>query len=79
MKINDNHIIICLRGDKTNVGRNESFFNSCFSLSDEGNVAKTTNGQYTLGVYEVQTDDYETMSVALDETVKSTRELNCRF
>ena len=45
------------------------FFNSCFSLPDEGNVAKTANGQYTIGVYEEQTDYYVTMSVALDETV----------
>ena len=76
LKCQNNTVKICIRGDKTDVGRNESFFNSCFTLPDEGNAAKTAYGQYTLGVYEVQIDDYVTMKEALEETVKTTRDLN---
>ena len=65
MKIENNKIRICLRGDKTNCG-NTSVFNFCFTLPDEGEIAKTVNGQYSLGVFEVLSDNYNTMSVALD-------------
>ena len=67
-----NKLKICLRGDKTLSG-NQSFFNFCFSLPDEGNLAKTAFGQYSLGVFEVQKDDHETMDVALDELSDSMR------
>ena len=76
MELKNNSIKICIRGDKTDCGRNQSFFNSCFSLPDEGKIAKTANGQYTLGVFEVQSDNYETMNVALKDIVDKTRSLN---
>ena len=70
MKIINNKVRICLRGDKTLCG-NTSFFNFCFTLPDEGEIAKTVHGQYSLGVFEVASDNYNTMNVALDELSKN--------
>ena len=70
MNIVNNQVRICLRGDKTLCG-NTSFFNFCFTLPDEGDIAKTVQGQYSLGVFEVLSDNYNTMNVALDELSKN--------
>ena len=76
MKIFNNKIRISLRGDKTICGRNQSIFNFCFSLPDEGDIAKTANGQYTLGIFDVNKDDYLTMRVALNEIRENLKSLN---
>ncbi len=76
LNIKDGIIRINLRGDKTNVGRKQHFFNFCFVLLDEDNASKTANGQYTLGIFDVETDNYETMSKALKSIVKSTDAIN---
>ena len=72
LKLSNKLLKICLRGDKTLSG-NQSFFNFCFSIPDEGNLAKTAFGQYSLGVFAVKKDDHETMDVALDELSESMR------
>jgi hypothetical protein len=79
MKIKNNTVRISLRGDKTISGRNQSFFNFCFSLPDEGNIAKTASGQYTLGFFDVDKDDYATMSVALKEIRDNLKDLNFKI
>ena len=76
LNIINNTIRINIRGDKTKCGKSQSFFNACFSLPDEGPIAKTANGQYTLGFYDVVSDNYETMKIALDEIVMSTFKMN---
>ena len=63
MKLSSNQINICLRGDKTNIGRNTSFSNFCFILIDENELARTASGN--LGIFEVVKDDYAIMSIAL--------------
>ena len=70
-------IRISLRGDKTIVGREMGFFNFCFSLPDEvGNVCKSASGNYTLGLFNVQSDDYKTMSEAMKEQVDNLVAMN---
>ncbi len=76
LNIKDGIIRINIRGDKTNVGRQQHFFNLCFVLLDEDDVGKTAYGQYTLGIYDVEKDNYDTMSKALEKIVASTRTLN---
>ena len=76
MSLKSSQINICLRGDKTNIGRNMSLFNFCFALTDENELARTVSGNYTLGIFEVIKDDYPTMSVALKEISDSLRALN---
>ena len=76
MKIVNKTIRINLRGDKTISGRNQSFFNFCFVLPDEGNIAKTASGQYTLGFFDVDKDNYPTMRVALNEIRENLKNLN---
>ncbi len=76
LNIKDGIIRINIRGDKTNVGRQQHFFNLCFVLLDEDDVCKTAYGQYTLGIYDVEKDNYDTMSKALEKIVKSTSTLN---
>jgi len=76
LNIKDGIIRINIRGDKTNVGRQQHFFNLCFVLLDEDDVGKTAYGQYTLGIYDVEKDNYDTMSKALEKIVTSTRTLN---
>lgn len=40
-----------------------------FTLTDEGQISKTVFGNYSLGIFDVYKDDYETMSLALKEIV----------
>lgn len=44
-----------------------------FTLPDDGDTSKTAYGHYTLCVYDVKSDDYETMSEALKEIVQYLR------
>ncbi len=76
LNIKNGVIRINLRGDKTNVGQKQHFFNFCFALLDEDNASKTASGQYTLGIFDVEKDDYETMSKALESIVISTAAIN---
>ena len=75
LSIKNNNLRVCLRGDKTNSG-NQSLFNFCFSLPDEGKIAKTANGQYSLGMFEVKSDSSDTMIVALNELTENMRIFN---
>ena len=74
---NTTTIEISLRGDKTNVGRNQGFFNLCFTLPEEfGNGCKSAPGNYPLGLFEVELDDYETMVIALKECVDNLNKMD---
>lgn len=74
-KLKSNIIRICMRGDKTLVGSNQSFFNFLFSLPDEGDVSKTAYGQSTLGFFIIKNDNYEALSIALREISLQIRDL----
>ena len=70
LNLNNNKIRISLRGDKTLCGQNKGIFNFCFSLPDEGKIAKTAFGNYTLEMFKMLKDDYKTLDVALNEIVQ---------
>jgi hypothetical protein len=66
---------IFLAGDKTNVCRLQSFFIFWFSFVDEFDRAKAASETYTLGVFDVKTDNYKTLKLALKEIVNECRDL----
>ena len=68
-------IKINFRGDGTLVGNNEKLLNFCFNLPDEGTLAKTAMGQYTLGIFHIRKEDHTTLSLAYQDIVEKLKSL----
>ena len=68
-------IKINFRGDGTLVGNSGKFLNFCFNLPDEGTLAKTAFGQYTLGIFHLQKENHETLSSAYHDIVAKLKTL----
>jgi hypothetical protein len=76
LNIQNNTIRISIRGDKTICGKNESFFNFCFSLIDDEQRALSVFGQYTIGLYRLKDDNYENLSLALNKISTEMESMN---
>ena len=66
-KLNDNTITLKFSGDSTKVGRNRDFLNFTVTIINEGQKAKTSKGNYTLGIFNIDTENYDTLSQCLNE------------
>jgi hypothetical protein len=66
--IKNDTIQIKLCGDGTIV-KTRHFLNFCFTLPQEGNIAKTSKGNYILGIFDMQNkkEDYKTVKECLKE------------
>ena len=64
--IHNDTILIKLCGDGTIV-KSRHFLNFCFTLPQEGNIAKTSKGNYILGIFNMQNkkEDYKTVKECL--------------
>ena len=62
--IEDDTIRIKLCGDGYCKDR-KSFFNFCFTLPDEGPIAKTSRGNYVLGIFRIEKEDHTNLSLCL--------------
>lgn len=57
--ITEEVVKIKLSADGTNIARNVKYINFGFSIINEGKKAAGINGQYTLGIFKVDNEDYE--------------------
>ena len=72
----DNRIIhIKLSADGTNIGKTIKMINLTFSLINEGVKATTASGQYTLGLIEIENEEYDSLKPWFVEIVKQLQEL----
>ncbi len=73
----DNKLIrIKLSGDGTNVSKRIKLINFTFSIIDEGLKARTSKGHYTLGIFEIEKENYENVKKSLDSLLKQIEVLN---
>jgi len=74
LKIVDNVIQVKLCGDSTNIGTKIKKLNVCFTLPDLGLVAKTSRGNYTLGIFQLKKENYENLKDSLSEITKNLKD-----
>ena len=60
-------IIIKFSGDGTNICRNIKMLNFTFTIINEGQKAKTASGNYTLGVFDIDIENYEELLNILND------------
>jgi hypothetical protein len=63
-----------LCGDGTNVAT-KKLFNFCFTLPDQGAIAKSAAGNFTLGLFDIDVEKYVTLKECLSEINQSLRQL----
>jgi len=66
LNIKDNVIRIKLVGDGTKTGP-LTMLNFGFTLPDQGLISKTATGNYQLGIFEIKSENYETLKICLAE------------
>jgi hypothetical protein len=72
---NDNIIHLRLSVDGTNVGKTMKLLNMTFGLINEGLKTTTASGQYSLGISEIVTENYEAIEPWFTEIIKELNEL----
>ena len=65
----DEIIHIRLAADGTNIGRCLKLLNFTFTILNEGPRSLTANGNYTLGIYEMENENYENLLICFKEHV----------
>ncbi|CAF1112944.1 unnamed protein product [Brachionus calyciflorus] len=58
-RINETSILIKLSADGTNIGRSVKIINFCYSVINEGRSSAGVNGTYTLGIFQVEQENFE--------------------
>lgn len=77
MKIENNTIIVKLSGDGTICGKRNKILNFTFTLPQMiCNVAKSVNGNFILGVFKIQKEDYQTLKESLYECSQNLNEFS---
>jgi hypothetical protein len=71
LKIEDNTIQVKLCGDSTRIGNKIKKLNLCFTLPGSGLVAKTVRGNYTLGIFKLKKENYDSIKDCLSEVTKN--------
>lgn len=66
---------IKLGADGTNIGRNLKLLNFTFTIIDEGAKAKTANGNYTIGIFEIENENYDALVKCFKEIIKEFRQI----
>lgn len=69
LNIKENVIRIKLVGDGTQTGP-LTMLNFGFTLPDQSLISKTAPGNYQLGIFEIKTENYETLKICLAEILK---------
>ena len=62
-----NILHIKFSADGAQIIKRKSILNLTFTVLNEGKIAETANGNYTCGLFDISNEDYETMSVCLDQ------------
>ncbi|RNA32675.1 hypothetical protein BpHYR1_027990 [Brachionus plicatilis] len=66
---------IKLGADGTNIGRNLKLLNFTFTIINEGAKAKTANGNYTIGIFEIESENYEALIKCFKEITAELRQI----
>ena len=66
---------IKLGADGTNIGRNLKLLNFTFTIINEGAKAKTANGNYTIGIFEIENENYDALVKCFKEIIKEFRQI----
>lgn len=66
---------IKLGADGTNIGRNLKLLNFTFTIINEGAKAKTANGNYTIGIFEIENENYEAITKCFKELIDEFRHI----
>jgi hypothetical protein len=72
---NDDIIHLRLSADGTNVGKTIKLLNMTFGLINEGLKTTTASGQYSLGIGEIENENYEAIESWFTEIIKELNEL----
>lgn len=72
----DDIIHVKLSADGTNIGRTLKLLNFTFTIINEGAKAKTANGNYTLGIYEIEHENYASVIACYGEIIDEVERLN---
>ena len=75
LKIKNNQIIVKLCADGTNAGRTK-LLNFCFTLPDEGKVAQTSSGTFSLGIFKIKKENYTTLKYCLSQCAKNLKKFS---
>ena len=68
------HIKFC--ADGTNIGRNLKLLNFTFTIINEGIKSKQASGNYTIGIFEIEHENYASLSAAFKEFIVELENLN---
>jgi hypothetical protein len=74
-KFRDYIIHVKLGADGTNIGRNLKLLNFTFTIINEGAKAKTATGNYTLGIFEIENENYTSVSTCFKELIEEFEQL----
>jgi hypothetical protein len=66
----DELIHIKFAADGTNIGRNKKLLNLTFTMLNEGPKSLTASGNYTLGIFELEDENYDNLIVCFKELVE---------
>ena len=69
-------IHIKLGADGTNIGRNLKLLNFTFTIINEGALSKTASGNYTLGIFEIESENYGSVTECFKELIEEFAILN---
>jgi hypothetical protein len=76
VKFKDPIIHVKLGADGTNIGRNLKLLNFTFTLINEGQKSKGASGNYTLGIFEIESENYASVTECFKEIIEEIANLN---
>ncbi len=65
-----------LAADGTNIGRNLKLLNFTFTILNEGLRSRTASGNYTIGIFEIENENYDSVKTCFREIIEELRDLN---
>lgn len=74
-KFKDNIIHVKLGADGTNIGRNLKLLNFTITIINEGVKAKSATGNYTIGIFEIENENYAAVQVCFKELIEEMEQL----
>ncbi len=69
-------IHVKLSADGTNIGRSLKLLNFTFTILNEGDKARKAQGNYTIGIYEIENENHESLKESFAEIIKEMEDLN---
>ena len=71
-----NILKIKFSADGAQIIKNILLLNVTFTVLNEGKIAQTASGNYTCGIFDIKNEDYETISICLEQIRVQIENLN---